>query len=176
MSARHLRVLATLIACGCAAVVTSKSRFEPHERVAVQLRGADALELELPGGELDARALEERFAAAITRELGRRRSIAPNSARADAVLAIRLSRIALQGRPGEQAALRITAAARVETGGEDPGKARGPWHASEYESPAQPRAAWGDANAPTLDAALTTGLNAIADEIVRRSIRARQPE
>jgi hypothetical protein len=167
--------VATLLACGCT-VVTPKSRFEPHERVAIELRGALALELDLPEGMPDAPALEARFADSVIRELSRRRSIAQDSSRADAVLAIRLSRVELQSLPGDQLALRITAAARVETGGEDPGKARGPWHASEYESPAQARADWSGANAPTLEAALTTGLNAIADEIVSRSIRARQPE
>jgi len=170
-----MRVGVAMLATSCLSVAP-KGRIEPHERVAIELRGADALELDLPASAPDARALEERFAVALKRELVRRRSIAPDRNRADALLAVRLIRVALEASPENVAALRISAGARIESAGADAGKARTAWRASEWQSPARPRAYWSDAGGRTLDTALATGLQAIAEDLVGGAIRAKEKQ
>jgi hypothetical protein len=164
--------VAAALAFGCA-FPAAKSRIEPHERVLIELRSEDAA-LAVPGSGVDPGEIDTRFQAAIKRELVRRRSLAPNRSRADAVLAVRLIGISLQDKADANAALRITAAARVETGGEDPAKPRGPWQATEYEGPARPRSEWDAADGKMLDEQLELGLAQVADELVASAIRSKE--
>lgn len=166
-----LAVVAAL-AFGCA-FPAPKSRIEPQERVLIELRSEDAA-LIVPGSDLDSREIETRFQALIKRELIKRRSLAPNRSRAGAVLAIRLIGISLHDKADAFAALRITAAARVETGGEDPAKPRGPWQATEYEGPARPHSEWSAADGKMLDQQLELGLAHVADELVAGAIRSKE--
>jgi len=169
MRGSALALLAAL-ACGCA-FPAAKSRIEPQERVLIEM-SEDAPALAVPGVELDAREVEARFQELIKRDTMKRRSLAPNRTRADALLAVRLIRISLEQKPDERAALRITAAARVETGGNDPGKPRGPWHASEHEGAARPRSEWSDTK--VLDEELGLGLERLAGELVAGAIRSKE--
>jgi len=171
--ASHVRFLALLLVCACTTIVP-KSRIEPQERAAVELQGATNVGLDLPGSALDTDELDERFTADVTRELGRRRSVAPHRNRADALLAIKLVSVALVEQPGDFLALRITAAARVESGGENPGKPRSPWHASDYESPARPRAEWSAASGKLLEDEISAGFTQVASELVASAIRSQQ--
>ncbi|MGH2899748.1 MAG: hypothetical protein ACRDMZ_13830 [Solirubrobacteraceae bacterium] len=172
MSSRAVFIIAAL-ALGCAFPVP-KSRIEPQERVLIELRSEDAPSIHLPSGSLAEPEIERRFEALIKQQLVRRRSLAPSRSRADALLAVRLVSISLADKSADAAALRITAAARVETGGEDPAKPRSPWHAAEYESPAQPHSAWSASDGKMLDEQLELGLGRIADELVAGSLRAKE--
>ena len=198
MRTRVLAFVAALLACGCA-VVAPKSRLEPHERVAVQIRGAtsgaraarggDAFEQAVRGaldrgsdsvaalnaalGPLvDEREFQARFAAVVSTELSRRRTVEPTPERADAVLALRLHSLEVQQHGGDRVSLRITAAARIESGGEDPGKARTAWRASEYESPARPYREWIETDGGALVEDINAAFGHIADEVVATSLRA----
>ncbi len=168
--------LALLLAAACTTTIVPKSRIEPQERAAVELQGTPSLDLDLPGSALDTDELDERFTAELTRELGRRRSVAPNRDRADALLAAKLISVALVGQPGDFLVLRITAAARVESGREDPGKPRSPWHASDYESPPRPSADWSRDQGKLLEDEIGAGFTHVASALVSSVIRAKQPE
>lgn len=169
MRGTGLAVVAAL-ACGCA-FPAAKSRIEPQERVLIEM-SADAPALSVPDAALDPHELSARFAALLKRDLIKRRSLAPNRTRADALLAVRLIRVSLEQKAVETAALRITAAARVETGGDDPGKPRGAWQASEYEGAARPRSEWSDVK--VLDGELGLGLERLAGELVAGAIRSKE--
>lgn len=168
--------LATWLVCGCTSTIVPKSRIEAQERAAVELQGETVFDLDLPGSALDSDELPARFIADVTRELGRRRSIAPNRDRADAVLALKLVSVALAQQPGDFLTLRITAAARVEGGGEKAGQVRSPWRASDYESSARPSAEWSAANGKLLEDEIATGFTQVAIELVGSTIRSKQEE
>lgn len=168
--------LAVCLVYGCTSTIVPKSRIEAQERAAVVLQGETAFDIDLPGSALDTDELTSRFVADVTRELGRRRSVAPNRDRADAVLALQLVRVALLQQPGDFLALQITAAARVEGGGEKAGQVRSPWRASEYESSARPSAEWSEANGKRLEDEIAAGFTAVAIEVVSSTIRAKQEE
>lgn len=176
MRAAPASVLGLLLAAACTSTIVPKSRIEPQERAAVELQGTPSVSLELPGSALDTDELDERFVAELTRELGRRRSIAPNRDRADALLAAKLISVALVEQPGDFLVLRITAAARVESGREDPGKARSPWHANDYESPSRPSADWSRENGKLLEHEVSTGFASVASALVASVIHSKQPE
>jgi hypothetical protein len=168
--------LALWLVCGCTSTIVPKSRIEAQERAAVLLQGETAFDLDLPGNALDTDELSARFVADVTRELGRRRSVAPNRDRADAVLALQLVSVSLAQQPGDFLALHISAAARVEGGGEKAGQVRSPWRASEYESSARPSAEWSAASGKLLEDEIATGFTAVAIELVGSTIRAKQEE
>jgi hypothetical protein len=176
VSAGFRLALAAWFLCGCTSTIVPKSRIEAQERAAVVLQGETAFDLDLPGSALDTDELPARFVADVTRELGRRRSVAPNRDRADAVLALQLVSVALVQQPGDFLSLHITAAARVEGGGEKAGHVRSPWHASEYQSTARPSAEWSAANGKLLEDEVATGFTHVADELVSSTIRAKQEE
>jgi hypothetical protein len=236
---RYPAVLALALAAGCV-VAVPKSRLEPQERVAVEIRGATAADLEarglagqtlrgttgvatafmtgclqgahgaaplalpvctalglvvapvggvaygavtaLPaesvaelnatlGPLVDERELQAHFAAAVSSAVAHRRSVVPTRDRADAILALRLHGLDVQQHSGDRVSLRITAAARVETGGEDPGKPRAPWRAAEHETPPRPFRDWVSSEGRALLDDLDAALEAIAADVVRAALR-----
>ncbi len=236
---RYPAVLALALAAGCVTAVP-KSRLEPQERVAVEIRGPTATDLEtrglagqtlrgtsgvatafmtgclqgahgaaplallvctalgvviapvggvaygavtaLPaegvvelnrtlGPLVDERELQARFAAAVSSQLAHRRSVAPTRDRADAILALRLHGLEVQQHARDRVSLRITAAARVETGGENAGKPRAPWRATERETPARPFRDWVTSDGRALLEDLDAALEAIAADVVRAALR-----
>lgn len=236
---RVFLALVLALAAGCV-VAVPKSRLEPHERVAVEIRGATATDLEASGlagqtlrgttgvatafmtgclqgahgaaplallvcaalgaviapvggvaygaatalpaegaaelnqtlGPLvDERELQARFAAAVSSALAHRRSVAPTRDRADAILALRLHGLEVQQHAGDRVSLRITAAARVETGGEDPGKPRAPWRATEHETPPRPFRDWVASDGRALLDDLDASIQETADDVVRAALR-----
>ncbi len=206
---------------GCA-VVAPKSRIEPQERVAVEIRSAPGAGLTegpdarapdvatcLEGNRgnaefarpicraivpvlasadspaaavprlnealaplVEERELQTRFAEVVTSRLARRRSIMPTVDRADTLLAIRLHAVEVTLHDEGAVALRITAAARVETAGEDPRKARTAWRAVEHETHPRPFREWTDSDGRATLESLDIAIAAIADAIVIGATRA----
>lgn len=166
MSAKQVWLLLSASLVLDCAVVAPQSRIEPHERVAVEIRGSTHVDLAPFGLPVSASDLEQRFARIVTTRLARRRSIAPTPERANAILSLRLRDLHVTEHDGDRVSLRVTAAARIETGGEDPGKPRVKWRASEYETPARPRSDWTEGEGKGLIKDIETSFAEIADQIV----------
>ena len=123
---------------------------------------------------VDERDLQSRFAAAVSSELAHRRSVAPTRDRADAILALRLHGLEVQQHARDRVSLRMTAAARVESGGENPGKPRAPWRATEHETPPRPFRDWVTSDGRALLEDLDAAIEEIADDVVRAALRPHQ--